>query len=290
MTPIAQQKSVWIHQFDQLGETTMAEIAGTMQRFTGARLALVKALDQDAWMASFDHDPLAIGSLAALRQRQAEGLAAGIDIVPWVVPAHPQNAAVHASCGPRLVVDAEPYAGFWQETPQAFVSYLQQLRAGGVSELAVSLDARRSAELALGVDGWAQLVGALLPQLYWTSFQQPAPVVLPLLQQLAGYGVPVVPVLPYDGAAADQAPERSATVGDFQMVWATARGLGCRGVSLWKLGPATIPQLEAFNALQLPATADQVAQLTQQLTAVTAECDQLRQTVAAIRQLVAPAS
>lgn len=280
-TPIAQQKSVFIHQFDQLAEPTIAAIADTLRTYAGATLALVKAMDQDAWMGQFDRDPLAIASLVVLRQRQQEAAAAGIDLVPWVVPGNTANTALHAACGPRLVVDAEPYAGFWQDTPQAFQSYLQQLRAGGVSELVVSIDARRSAEVALGVDTWAHLVDALLPQLYWTSFQQPAAVVVPLLQQLQGYGVPIVPVLPADGAAADLAA-----------VWTAAQASGCRGLSLWKLGPATIPQLTAFGSLALPSPPppDQTAQLTQQLAALTADRDHLRQTVAAIRQLVAASS
>lgn len=239
-------RSVWLHQFDQLAEQSMAEIASTMRTYAGSTVLLVKAVDGQTWMGHFDKSTLSIDSSESWHARVAQGAAAGITVLPWVVPNVPGDATGVAALGTTLVVDAEPKesTNFWQGSASDFAEYLLALRQDGVTELYVSIDPRQWALDALGVAQWAHLCDALMPQLYWTDFQQSIQTVFTFNQQCLTFGVPVIPVLPYDATAADLATFWG---------WCSASPTPAPSPSLWKMGPATAAQLSAFGALALPA-------------------------------------
>ncbi len=240
---LAYKRTAFLHQFDQLGERSDAAICDTLLGIAGAAVLLVKAMDGTDWMAAFDRSPLAISGPGRLAQLTASCAARGVDVIPWVVATGPGDGAAHAALGPRLVVDLEPYAGFWQSDYTGILSYFTALRAGGVTELLVSIDPRQSALRALGVSGWAPHVDGLLPQCYWTDFQQPEPVVEPLIDlEVHQLHAQVFPVWPYNAAPVD-----------LQAAWQHALLQKITGCCLWKLGMADAAQLAAFAALPLPA-------------------------------------
>ncbi|MHB8575376.1 MAG: hypothetical protein ACYDCQ_08595 [Dehalococcoidia bacterium] len=259
MSSLSERKSLWIHQYDQLAEASIASICATAVQYAASDVVLKKVFDGTAIMGpAIDHDALAIDSLGTWRAQVAEAAAAGVQLFGWVNATHHDQAGLHAEVGETIVVDLEPYAQFWQDGPGDVATYLSGLRAGGVQNLFVSIDPRASAESALGVAGWAAAVDGLLPQLYWTDFQQPEAVVGPLIDQLVGYGVEVIPVLPWDGSAADMTS-----------AWNYAVGKGSTGVSLWRMGVAGLDALRAFGGLALPSRAvsplDDVASLKREL-------------------------
>lgn len=238
---LEQQRSVFIHQLDELGETSMAQIAQTLTGAAATEIALVKVMDGTGFMAAWDRSPLAIDSLATYEQRQAEAALAGLTLLPWVVANHQNDAAAHAQFGPRLVVDLEPgenQRNYWLDSPDKVDLYLRNLRAAGVSEIYVSIDPRGWAEAALSDGSWTPDCDALLPQLYWPAFEQPWQDVLPMLDSVIAYGRPVIPIIDYRSSGQDM-----------QAFWSMAQARGCNASSLWVMGLADSAALQNFAQL-----------------------------------------
>lgn len=265
---------VWQWQFLAQGEQTIPAVAATLAQYASADVLLAKAMDGTQFQGAFDYAPHSIKSLADWHAAVAEGATAGIQVFPWVVPHHVGDATAHAQLGETVIVDLEPYPpDFWSDGAAAVPHYLDGLRASGVQNIFVSVDPRPARLADLGFDAWARSVKGLLPQLYWTDFQQPMSACVPMLVNLMAYGVPVIPVLPYDGSATD--------VANF---WTAAQQVGCRGVSLWRLGSANAAQLRAFGALDVTAPVDP---RDQQIAQLTAERDRLQAVLDAVRRDVA---
>jgi hypothetical protein len=175
-----------------------------------------------------------------------------------------------------LVVDLEPYPGFWADSADGVPAYLAGLRAGGVREIYVSLDPRPQALAALGAASWAAQTAALLPQCYWTDFGVAAESCLAQIVACARLSAPVVPVLPGDGA------------GSYAGFWPAARALGCSGVCGWRLGSMDAAALAAFAALDVAPPPDPCAALHEQIAALTSERDQLAATLDRVRAALTP--
>ncbi|HEY7293768.1 MAG TPA: hypothetical protein VH916_01960, partial [Dehalococcoidia bacterium] len=195
------QRALWLWMFSAQAERTWADALRTAQTLAGAGVLLVKAMDGQLWMSEFDNAPAAMYGLKALRGLQQMGAAQGCTVVPWVVPHGRTDAAAHATLGELLVVDLEPYPGFWTDSADGVPEYLAALRTGGVRELYVSVDARPQALATLGVASWAGETAGILPQTYWTDFELAPEGCLAQVAACARLGAPVVPVLPGDGAA-----------------------------------------------------------------------------------------
>ena len=253
MPDLTQSLSLWLWQFDQTSEGNIEAIAATALQYANAPIVLVKAMDGPYFMGPSpqgDTSPEAISGYAKMAETIARGADAGITVIPWVNVLASSNAAAHAALGPALVVDAEPYASFFENgqvgpnTPADFTAYLIGLRAGGVQQLYISIDPRPWAEQALGVPNWASLVDGILPQMYWTDFQT-APdsaAMQDYVHAMALLGVPVMPVLPANGQAGDMA--RFAAI---------CAPYGFTGFSLWRLGEADAAHLQEFSAMQQQA-------------------------------------
>jgi hypothetical protein len=240
------RKALWMWEYSQQAEKDVASACATTSDLAGASLLLVKVMDGSDWMSLYD--PGGYGSLDQLQADAQAAAARGVTLVPWVVP-HGQDpeseAAFHAELGSLLVVDVEPYPGFWTGPASNLPAYLQALRNHGVMELHISIDPRGPALTALGgLRSFAQLVDGIHPQAYWTDFGQAALSVVPMIQAVGG-AAPVYPVLPGDGTAADLAA-----------VWSQAEAGGCSGVSLWRLGSADADRLAAFKGLQVQSQPD----------------------------------
>lgn len=234
------RRGAWIHQYDQLGEQTVEEIAATLVP-RGIGRVYVKALDGAAWMAEVYAHPLAPASAEQLAETVGRFRAAGLALVPWVVPRRSAaEAAAHLACGQAaggLVVDYEHgYAGFWQGGLAEAGRYMDRLRAAVAAEglwVGVAPDPRQ-----VGRDYPAGLLGglsAILPQAYWTDFGRPWRAVLEEADgRSRGLG-PVEPILPYDAAAAEL---------QAALAWCVGQGYGA--ASLWRLGAPNAAQLDAF--------------------------------------------
>src|SRR5579862_453271 len=114
--------AVWIHQFDALAETDLGAVSA---RWSG--VAYVKALDGVDWMNQFDQSPLAIhdpsGSPPAWTWSTQ-------DWVPWTVPrgldpaAEGELTGAIAEVAGGVILDLEPYPGFWAGDEAAAAGFL----------------------------------------------------------------------------------------------------------------------------------------------------------------------
>lgn len=240
-------RATWFHQYTETQEKSIEALAATSLNLAGSSILIAKAMDSGDWMATFDDSAEAISSLAKWQETVARGAAVGVTVIPFVNPFGPQDASAHAQLGGPLVVDLEAYTGFWSAPVGQIPSYLFALRNAGVDPLFVSIDPRQVS--TLNASAWASMVDGLLPQCYFTDFQQPYTAVIPMLQAVVDLGVPVIPALPYNAVAAD-----------IKNFWAAAQQMGCVAPSLWVLGSANAAQLQAFSTLAIPGGAPPVVQ------------------------------
>ena len=231
------ERAIWVHQFNQLGEQTAAEIAATLLPRNITRV-YVKAMDGTTWMGSIYSHPLAPRA-ATWSQTITDFANNGLQLLPWVVNRRSASeAGPHLECGYQaggLLVDFEyQYAGFWQGTDSAAYAYFDALRAEASSGwIAIAPDPRQvrrdyGADMIYGLS-------AYLPQNYWTDFQQPVDDVMNMgHENLTGLG-PIEPILPYNGTRTDV--QRALTM---------ALEHGDKSVSMWRMGTADADQLDAF--------------------------------------------
>lgn len=183
-------RTLWIHQFDQwqaeYGATPIAPVIAT-QGFTRV---CVKALDGANWMNQFDTSSDAISGIPALQSWLASFNRHGLAMDVWVVPTkdtargmEPIYAALLSELPGRLILDLEPYAGFWgdQSSVDFFLgefidSLYHQTGFANVAapwaRLGVTYDPRRTGWL----DIWYNRFAVHLPQVYdvaWMASVQP---------------------------------------------------------------------------------------------------------------------
>jgi hypothetical protein len=238
------RRAIWMWEYCQQAEQQIEAVAVTALQLAGCDTVLVKAMDGSDWLSRYDRGTAAIDGPATWQATVRRGAAAGIAVLPWVV-AHGQDpaaeAGLHALLGETLICDLEPYPDFFTADAGNVPVYLSALRAAGVQRLYASIDPRPSAVAAIGVSAWAGLVDGLLPQLYFTDFGGEPLEVIPMLAHLCALNGRVVPVLPGNGQPAD-----------LRAIWNLAQALGCRGVSVWRMGSMDRQQLQAFAGLAAP--------------------------------------
>ncbi len=233
------ERAVWVHQFDQLDQSTPEQIAATLAP-RGITRVYAKSMDGMDWMSSFYEHPLVPSHPGQLSELVASFAAVDLQLIPWVVPRwSPDEAQTHLVCGRvagGLVVDFEfHYAGFWAGSEEAARRYVDTLRSARDEGLwvGVSPDARQ-----IGRDYSPDLLAGLsayLPQAYWTDFRRPWEEALAdAFDRCQSLG-PTEPVLPSDAAPDDL---------QAAVAWCEARP--CEAVSLWRLGAASAERLLAF--------------------------------------------
>jgi hypothetical protein len=234
------ERCIWIHQFNQLGERTPADIAQTLVP-RGITRVYAKAMDGTDWMGSIYTHPLAPANAVQLGQLSRQFSDVGLQLIPWMVPrfsAAEADAHIAAgrACG-GFVIDFEYlYPGFWKGSAAEATAYFDKLRAAKSDTLwiAVAPDPRQ-----LKRDYDPSIIAGLsayLPQNYWTDFQQPCMDVMARGATACEQLGPNEPILPYNGVSGDL---QSA------ITWCADRSYG--SISLFRMGVANASQLDAFG-------------------------------------------
>lgn len=162
--------TAWLHQFDQQPAGDVVEqVAGL-----GVHRVSVKALDGDTWMSSYDKSTSAISSASDLAQLEARLRGVGVELDAWVnvtstttLAASESWLAILKAITGRLIVDLEPYVGFWGDDSD--VSAVARVLgspsfAGYRSRLGVTFDPRRANWV--GLDAVMNAVSWACPQVY----------------------------------------------------------------------------------------------------------------------------
>ena len=178
----------------------------------------------------------------------AQSLAAhSLDLHIWATPvgADPQREAMvvaQAANAPgvkSLILDVEPYEGFWQGDAAAVVQYMATLVASVSDDLhiGISLDSRNVGKLrAIHFSSWIAVgIDSLHPQVYWHDFGLPFGIALHECTETLANKAPALPIYPVlgtypnsrTGVAVPPAQLAAALV-------ATKQAMG--GASLFRLG------------------------------------------------------
>jgi len=168
----------WVWRFSTDGPAQ--QIASTLAANRGA--VIMKTHDGTDWMAKYDPAPDAVtgaeqvAALAGLFEANgvpfhAYAVVKGIDPI-----LEAQMAASVLAAGARSIfLDLEPYAGYWQGTPDSarlFGEELRRLQPGAT--IVTAIDPRPWALDGVPLTEFAVFSNAFAPLIYWETFDSPA--------------------------------------------------------------------------------------------------------------------
>ena len=152
---------------------------------------MVKVADGAKYMGEIDNTlPWAVPSDIASASKITSAItSAGVDVRFWAVPLGMSNwqtevhklisICVETDPAPAgLVLDIEPYRGFWNtKHPAGFAKVYASRLSGGLNNhqpLWMSSDVRGTKLSEIRWSEWEPHIGALLAQCYWQAFKRPA--------------------------------------------------------------------------------------------------------------------
>lgn len=219
-------------------------VATARAQRAGAGLIL-KAFDGVMWMPNnWGAGPGAI--LLATQYYRSLGISVGA----WAVltgrePVREAQCTIDtARAGPRFIVlDVEPYAGFWEGTTAGAQEYAGRVREalGAAYPLYLCLDSRAQHLNMIPLSTFICLCDGLVPMVYWRSFGQPVETAWRVAYEpIKGLGKPIYP-----------AGQGNGTPDEWRRFIALANACGCAGVSVWRLGVTPEDTLTAIGGLEV---------------------------------------
>jgi murein DD-endopeptidase MepM/ murein hydrolase activator NlpD len=200
-------------------------------------MLFVKTSDGTSWQGRFDNSSLAVDSPASVDRWVQELQAKGLEFHAWCVlnglDIEAEADLVIAVCkrpGVRsMILDIEPYAGFWQGGKEAIRPLMLRVRQalGGAFHIGLSVDPRPWHYESIHPAEWYPFVNSVHPQSYWSTFRrEPDEVLDQTFATWGGYGRPIIPVLQGDAPTSEQ-----------QVAFNVAtQKHGAQGISWWRYG------------------------------------------------------
>lgn len=243
-TPYDGKVAVWHWKGDVLPENTIDDVARNLrQTAPNVKAIFVKTSDYTTtsgarWQGFWDTKrELAIDGPASIdRWVQVLGRY-GLDFHAWCVPRGINIAAeaelIVQAClrtGVRsMILDVEPYEGFWmggREAVRPFMTAIRR-RIPGSFHIGLAVDPRSQWYSRITPEEWFPFVNSVHPMVYWATFRQSPDAALAAAYQVWGnYGRPIIPILQAD---ADASEMRTATT-------LAAQRHQAPSVSWWRLG------------------------------------------------------
>lgn len=257
-TPYDNKVAIWHWKGTGVAENTIEELASeVVRRAPNVKQIWVKTSDGPDWMGEYDASAMAInGPQDVARWVNVLGRY-GLEFHAWCVPTgvEPDRevqliAAVCNTPGVKsMVLDIEPYAGFWQGGREGIRPFGIKLRSSidRSFHVGMSVDPRPWHYASVYPDEWLPFINSIHPQTYWKTFRQtPEEALQQTYNTWGSYGRPIVPALQGDADVQEQ--EVAHTL-------ATQRH-GAPGLSWWRYG--VISQHEIVNRpVQISTTPDQ---------------------------------
>jgi murein DD-endopeptidase MepM/ murein hydrolase activator NlpD/uncharacterized protein YraI len=246
-TPYDGAVAVWHWKGDSVPENTIEEfVANLKRRAPHVKQVWVKTSDGVFWQGRFDSSEMAVNGPA--------------DIDRWVRVCEQNDLEFHAWCVPQgldienetniiiqtcqravvqsMILDVEPYAGFWQGGREAVRPFMLRLRRalGTRFHIAMSMDPRPWHYSSIYPEEWFPFVNSLHPQCYWYTFRNtPDETLQQMMATWSSYGRPIIPALQGDAPVVDQQAAQTLSTQKY----------GFTGVSWWRYG--VISQWDAIN-------------------------------------------
>ncbi|QPC81089.1 peptidoglycan DD-metalloendopeptidase family protein [Phototrophicus methaneseepsis] len=247
-TPYDGAIAIWHWKGDGVAERTIEELATNVKRLApNVSQIWVKTSDGPYWQGRFDSSSMAVNGTSDLT-RWADTLSRfGLQLHAWCVPTgvdiESEARIIAQTCNhpgvKSMILDVEPYTGFWQggaEAVRPFMMRVRQLVTNARFHIGMSMDPRPWHFSSIYPNEWYPFIDSLHPQCYWQTFRTtPEYTLQQMMDTWASYGRPIYSALQGD---ADLEGQREAHT------LATKRH-GNLGLSWWRYG--VISQFGAVN-------------------------------------------
>lgn len=249
-TPFDGKIGLWHFKGEVVGEKTIEDLAKTIKDYAPAADAIyVKTSDGTNWQGRFDtKTAMAISGPDAIAKWVSVLNASSLEFHAWHVvkgadvkgEAEKLIATAKVSGVRSIILDVEPYDGFFKGSRQFVLDLMSQVRAGVGSSfhIGMSMDPRRAHYSPIFPDAWRPYISSLHPQVYWDSMErEPADILTETYVVWGNYGLPIYPVL--QGSSSATAIKSAQDI---------ARGVrGATGLSYWRLGVIGPIQFPVIN-------------------------------------------
>lgn len=237
-TPYDNKVAIWHWKGTGVAENTIEELASRIVSLApNVKQIWVKTSDGPYWMGEWDSSAMAINGPQDIA-RWVQVLARyNLEFHAWCVPTgvdiDREAAIVAAACNvpgvKSMILDVEPYAGFWSAGREGVRPYGIKLRQAidRSFHVGMSMDPRPWHYSSIFPEEWLPFVNSVHPQTYWKTFRQsPEEALEQTYNTWGAYGRPVIPALQGDADLQEQ--EAAHTL-------ATQRH-GAPGLSWWRYG------------------------------------------------------
>jgi murein DD-endopeptidase MepM/ murein hydrolase activator NlpD len=253
--------AVWYWKGDSIPENSIEEFAQKLKnRAPNVNAVWVKTSDGSDWQGNFDRSTLAINSIDDIDRWVAILQKYNLEFHAWCVPKglEPERevALISAVCKrpgvQSMILDVEPYAGFWQGGEGGIRPFMLKIRqnVGASFHIGMSIDPRPWHYASIFPDQWYPFINSVHPQSYWSTFSStPEETLQQTYDTWGGYGRPVIPALQGDAPVSDQKTAHTL---------ATQRH-GAGGLSWWRYGVVS-----QFDAVNLPVEIKNPGEATNQ--------------------------
>lgn len=246
-TPYDGKIAVWHWKGESVAQTSIEALAANLkQSAPNVKQVWVKTSDGTDWMGRFDKSALAINGPADIT-RWVNVLAQNdLEFHAWCVPQglniESEAAIIAAVCNTSgvksMILDVEPYTGFWQGGREAVRPLMMRIRqlVGGRFHIGMSMDPRPWHKDSIFPDEWFPFINSIHPQTYWYTFRaRPEDTLQQMVETWGSYGHPIIPALQGDAPLVDQTTAHNVA----------AQRYGFKGLSWWRYG--VISQYNAVN-------------------------------------------
>lgn len=248
-TPYDGKIAIWHWKGTSVPETSIEQfVANIKNRTPNVKQVWVKTSDGSDWMGEYDDSALAINGPADVDRWVRVLEANGMEFHAWCVPQGLDNeretALINAVCQrpgvKSMILDVEPYSGFWQGGATGVRPFMLKIRqaVGSRFHIGMSMDPRPWHKDDIFPEEWSPFVDSIHPQTYWFTFRRSVEDVVTNMYEIwGGYGKPIIPALQGDAPLNDQ----------FEAHTLTTQRHGAQGLSWWRYGV-----ISRWTAINLP--------------------------------------
>lgn len=246
-TPYDGKIGIWHWKGDVLPQNSIEEVVRSIRQaaphVTQLWVKISDATPRDGaqWQGYWDTKrSLAIDGPQSIDRWVQVLQANGMEFHAWSVPkgSHTEaetNILIQACTRPgvkSLILDVEPYAGFWQGGQAGVRPFMTRLRRAlpGSFHIGIGVDPRRHHYATIFPQEWYPFVNSIHPMAYWATFQRdPEEVLRETYEVWGSYGRPIIPILD-----ADAPPDEMNTA-----ITLAVQRYQAPGLSWWRLGTIT---------------------------------------------------
>lgn len=249
-TPYDGKIYLWHWKGSGLAEQTIEDVVRTIKQWAPqVKGVFVKTSDGSDWLGRYDPQPnLAINGPDDIMRWVKVLNANGLEFHAWAVPKGEQIEAeadiiVAASTIPgvkSMILDVEPYPGFWLAGKDNIRPFMTRVRrgVGGDFHLGMSVDPRRNHYDSIYPSEWRPFINSVLPQMYWALFERDLREVLDeTYATWSSFGLPIVPVLQGNAPTPEMIEARDYVIAKYR----------AQALSWWRFGVIGSQQFPVIN-------------------------------------------